>query len=1094
MNITNIKIQLPAILAINERFNKNSIQQLIEPKVLLEAAVEHYQKDRVKGYILTSIKDKNEKVLAIYNQARPPDEFNKILKIKQDDLAEISSELVDLSDQKWIKHPKLLKVPKRRIYYKKRIKSVLDSWQGAFSYKTEDKENGLNGLRLPQIGAVHAVHAHWAATDEAATIVMPTGTGKTETMLSILISKQCKKLLVVVPTDALRSQIAEKFLTLGVLKEFEIVPNRSLYPIVGILKHRPKNCNDVDTFFEKCNVVVTTMSIASGCSPELQKQMAHHCPYLFIDEAHHIGAKTWKGLKEKFNDKKVLQFTATPFRNDGKPVEGKIIFNYPLKKAQDEEYFKRIYFKPVREYTLQKADQVIAKSAVKQLREDLNKYNHTIMARVNSIERAKEVYSIYKKNYAEFNPILIHSNIKSEKEKEQIREKIINSESRIVICVDMLGEGFDLPELKIAAFHDIRKSTTVTLQLAGRFTRPRQDVGDATFIANIANITVREELKKLYYQYANWNTILREISDGTVQEKIDLQELASGFQNSLTDISLLKLRTAMSTVIYKTECEDWNPENFEKGISESESLDRIESDINFQKSTLVIVTGRKISVDWAQSKEIFNWDWELYVLFWNQDQNLLFIHNSNNNGYYKKLAEMVAGKVKLIKNEHVFRCLFGIKRFKLHNVGLREQLGRLIGYTMRAGSDVKRGLAEAQTEQTTKSNIFGTGYENGAKVSIGCSGKGRIWAYRKADINSLRRWCSAVGSKILDDTINPSEVLEGTLTPEIIPQRPQQVPFGIQWPEVIYKELETTFAFVIGKDNLPFWETNIRLIDHTKNGDLKFEIYSDKMTIRLVLTLFDGNYEFSLGEDKNVSIERGGKLQPLQNFFYDNPPVISFVDGSSLEGNIYTEMKKDFDPYQREKIKTWNWKEKGVDIKKEPQGRTKETSSIQYQVIKDLEKNNYDIIFDDHDSGEAADVVCINVRKKTIVVEFYHCKASKTSIPGSRIDDLCEVCSQAQKSIRWMEKENFELFDHLLRREALREDRKEISRFERGNKDELWEIKEMSRDTSVELKVFIVQPGLSKSDASIDQLALLSVTENYLMETYQVPFQVIASK
>jgi hypothetical protein len=29
----------------------------------------------------------------------------------------------------------------------------------------------------------------------------------------------------------------------------------------------------------------------------------------------------------------------------------------------------------------------------------------------------------------------------------------------------MLGEGFDLPELKIAAFHDIRKTLAVTLQL-----------------------------------------------------------------------------------------------------------------------------------------------------------------------------------------------------------------------------------------------------------------------------------------------------------------------------------------------------------------------------------------------------------------------------------------------------------------------------------------------------------------------------------------------------------------------------------------------------------------------------------------------------
>ena len=52
---------------------------------------------------------------------------------------------------------------------------------------------------------------------------MPTGTGKTETMLSILIANQCNKLLVTVPSDALREQLYEKFVTLGVLHKFNIV-------------------------------------------------------------------------------------------------------------------------------------------------------------------------------------------------------------------------------------------------------------------------------------------------------------------------------------------------------------------------------------------------------------------------------------------------------------------------------------------------------------------------------------------------------------------------------------------------------------------------------------------------------------------------------------------------------------------------------------------------------------------------------------------------------------------------------------------------------------------------------------------------------
>src|SRR5690606_21909930 len=108
--------------------------------------------------------------------------------------------------------------------------------------------------------------------------------------------------------------------------------------------------------------------------------------------------------------------------------------------------------------------QRIAELAVEQLREDRQKHDHILMARVGDVDRATEVYEIYKQ-YPEFNPVQIHYGIKSARERERIRQKIITREAKIIVCVDMLGEGFDLPELKIAAFHDIRKSLAVTLQL-----------------------------------------------------------------------------------------------------------------------------------------------------------------------------------------------------------------------------------------------------------------------------------------------------------------------------------------------------------------------------------------------------------------------------------------------------------------------------------------------------------------------------------------------------------------------------------------------------------------------------------------------------
>ena len=56
-------------------------------------------------------------------------------------------------------------------------------------------------------------------------------------------------------------------------------------------------------------------------------------------------------------------------------------------------------------------------------------------------------------------------------ERRTALDTLHDRQSRVVVCVDMLGEGFDLPQLKVAAIHDLHKSLAVTLQFIGRFAR-----------------------------------------------------------------------------------------------------------------------------------------------------------------------------------------------------------------------------------------------------------------------------------------------------------------------------------------------------------------------------------------------------------------------------------------------------------------------------------------------------------------------------------------------------------------------------------------------------------------------------------------------
>ena len=235
--------------------------------------------------------DDSGPVLAITDENNIPDGYEKIVLLD-------SALPFPNPAKKWIRHPYQQRSPDSidGIDLNKYIEAIVSSWERVFSGLKE--ENGAEtGLRPPQIGAVHAMLAHWSVSDQAATIVMPTGTGKTGTTLSILVANSCRACSCCGPNRCIKeSKSGKKFLELGILKRVGVVLPTAFYPVVGILRHKPKQTADVDVLFEKCNIIVTTMSIAGNCSSEIQEKMAHWCSNLFIDEAHHIGAPTWNAL------------------------------------------------------------------------------------------------------------------------------------------------------------------------------------------------------------------------------------------------------------------------------------------------------------------------------------------------------------------------------------------------------------------------------------------------------------------------------------------------------------------------------------------------------------------------------------------------------------------------------------------------------------------------------------------------------------------------------------------------------------------------------------------------------------------------------
>ncbi|MDX1000808.1 DEAD/DEAH box helicase [Sinorhizobium medicae] len=973
------------------------------------------------------------------------------------------------------------------------LADINESWRGAFTYSEERVVGDIvvqSGLRKPQIGAIHAALGHWTASTLPATIVMPTGTGKTETMLALLVVAQVERLLVVVPSDALRTQISEKFLSLGVLKDCGCLATDAKLPVVATLDQIPKTTQEIDDIFLRANVVLTTMDAVAQAEAEVQLRMAELTSHLFVDEAHHIGAKTWREFKSQFGKSLVLQFTATPYRTDGRRVDGKFIYVYPLAKAYAEGYFKKIHFKPV--YGLDRDDadrQIILAVRETLLRDEAAGHLHLVMARCKTIDIAIELHRLYSQMLPEFDPVVVHSR-SSRKAKAEALRKLRARESRIVVCVDMLGEGFDLPDLKVAALHDKHKSEAITVQFVGRFTRTRKDLGDATIIANVVAAGMRDSLQALYAEDADWNCILEGLSTRNTAREERRQEVFEGFDDPPTDFPLEQLSPRLGAVVYQTTCERWDPNS----ILDAYPAGSIVSgpSINHAERLAVFVKREEEKLKWTSMRQPVNTSYHLYACHWNEELQLLFISSSNLGDLHTKLAERIAGSdAKRIGSEQVFRVLDGYKRLILSHLGLSEAIRKPIRYSQFMGSDIAPVLTDDPANRNRmKTNIFGQGYNHSGKSTIGCSIKGKIWSYETVHgFSGWMDWCKEIGGKLLDPTITTDGILRRLVQPTKLDAMPNKHASAINWPEAVLYLQDEKVDIVFGDVEIPIYDCDIRVVSQVPGTEIVMRIGNDATYVDLTMTIDASGAHYKGNTDGGVRIAK--KTMDLVTWFKEDPPHIYFADGNMLLASELLKLPEDhapaFDP-NRLVVRDWT----GVNLKKESQGRTKDTTSIQRRVIEDLIKNgDYDVIFDDDGSGESADVVAIKRDGETLTVAMFHCKYSSELTPSARVGDLYEVCGQAQKSIRWRERPDL-LLSRLRNREmASRRDRG-ISRLERGQIADLIQWHNRWNEFEYRYEMTAVQPGYSKAEAirqqDKGQLEVLAATQSLLMDTWAIPF------
>lgn len=227
---------------------------------------------------------------------------------------------------------------------------------------------------------------------------------------------------------------------------------------------------------------------------------------VIIDEAHHQAADTYQNLINYFPKAKVVGLTGTPFRTDGKQLEGKRIYKYSYEDAINDGVIRNFSHHDVmphevrldfqdstkKHYSLDQildlseetwfqkkvslsedcCDSIAAKAFEKlqQLRKDFPNEQHQIIASAMTIRHAREqVKNAFQKLGLKVG--LVSSAAEEQKTNEQVFDQLKANKLDVIINVGMLGEGFDHKNLGVAAIFRPYKSLNPYIQFIGRVIR-----------------------------------------------------------------------------------------------------------------------------------------------------------------------------------------------------------------------------------------------------------------------------------------------------------------------------------------------------------------------------------------------------------------------------------------------------------------------------------------------------------------------------------------------------------------------------------------------------------------------------------------------
>ena len=857
------------------------------------------------------------------------------------------------------------------------------------------------GLRECQLGAVWALKSHFttiASNEVASLISMPTGSGKTALMMAACFELNIPKVLIIVSSQILRRQICEQFSSLQVLKDNGCLPE-------DLPALRAYEVESRQTSIEAWEQIISTHDVIVAHPNSISPYYSGIVPppksligAIFIDEAHHSPAPTWKDLNDFYIETKRVFFTATPFRRDKKRMRAKLIYHYSLARALDKEILRPITFRGIASGLLKEAsDAALIQTAIDVLNaERANNQTATILIRTDKIDDAVALKQKY--NAAGIQVDCIHSKRSADVNAELI-QKTRDNEIDGLVCVGIASEGLDIPNLKVAVLHSAPRSIPYTIQFLGRISRnPTNQEGPATLVANLDD--VRGEVTRLYRSDEAWSLLIPSVIDNQV---LYARHYRSS-QASESDFQLPEINVFFSALVYEVPSSFAFKQDF-IDTTESHSLLHVEQENT--DSPLVIITTTSKPIDWA-NRSVFIEDYlDIHIFYHSSSTNLLFELSTSELVLSSFRDNLIPASTTPISHGKLYRTLSTFNQDDYIMVGMKNA-------TMRGSSQPSYKTVMGNGVQTTvrasEGRIFSTGH---ALLKIDADNtwgiatkKGRVWAMKRGTIEEFQIWCDHLSSLV--QAGNASETLPGlsflaktsAISSITVP------PLSIILDDMFFRartviiDVQGTGVF---RNAIPILTpTSIDRATGILNCRLDIDSFSCTASMDLssntIWTVISSN-TIAVRAERN---ENDTILDNLQGILNKYPPSLIMPNGEVIEGRncIVPNRTLEILPSNLWQAQSWS----GCNINAERYDPLASAPNLPV-INKTIEiirpkLHSSDILILDDGANEISDLVWIQDYDK--IVNLVHCKPTKGLKAGCRVGDSDILFAQALRSIHWV--------------------------------------------------------------------------------------------